>query len=44
MKEEEVGVVDRDGGVLLVELQRALVRRPRVVEVLQVSQGHCSVN
>ena len=44
MKEEEVSVVDGDGGVLLVELQGALVRRTRVVDVLQVSQGHCNDN
>ena len=43
MKEEEIGVVDGDGGVLLVELQGALVRRARVVDVLQVSQGHCKI-
>ena len=44
MKEEEVCVVDGDGGVLLVELQGALVRRARVVDVLKVSQGHCNYN
>ena len=43
MKEEEVCVVNSDGGVLLVELQGALVRRARVVDVLQVSQGHCKI-
>ena len=41
MKEEEVGVVDGDGGVLLVELQSPLVGGLGVVYVLQVCQGDC---
>ena len=43
VKEKQVGVVDRDGGVLLVELQGPLVRRPGVVYVLQMSQGDCKI-
>ena len=43
MGEEQVGIIDRDGGVLLVELQSPLVSRLGIVDVLQVRQGDCKM-
>ena len=43
MGEEQVGIIDRDGGVLLVELQSPLVSRLGIVDVLQVRQGDCKI-